>query len=87
MEHAVARLVLASRVLGVLATVWIVLSWSQVRVWSRGWEHACAFAERHRDRFQCDVVPVREPNDAAACDIVCTVRSMARMSSVKLSRY
>lgn len=47
----------------------------QVRVWSRGWEHACAFAERHRNRFQCDIVPVREPRAAAACDIVCAVTS------------
>jgi ornithine cyclodeaminase/alanine dehydrogenase-like protein (mu-crystallin family) len=47
----------------------------QVRVWSRAWVHACAFAERHRHRFECDVVPVREPKDAATCDIVCAVTS------------
>jgi ornithine cyclodeaminase len=48
-----------------------------VRVWSRNWQHACAFAERHRGRFRCDIVPVREQVDAASCDIVCAVTSAA----------
>jgi ornithine cyclodeaminase/alanine dehydrogenase-like protein (mu-crystallin family) len=46
-----------------------------VRVWSRKWQHACAFAERYRGRFGVDVVPVEAAEDAAACDIVSSVTS------------
>jgi ornithine cyclodeaminase len=58
-----------------LEAICAVRNIKEARVWSRNWQHARAFAERHKGRFQCDVVPVREPREAAACDIVCAVTS------------
>ncbi len=47
----------------------------EVRVWSRNWQSASDFVAHHRSRFKCGLLSVREPRDAAACDIVCTVTS------------
>jgi ornithine cyclodeaminase/alanine dehydrogenase-like protein (mu-crystallin family) len=49
----------------------------EVRVWGRSWERARAFAERHSARLRPKIVPVAEPQAAAACNIVCAVTASA----------
>ncbi len=50
----------------------------EVRVWSRSWESACNFVERHVAGSRARLVPVRDPGSAASCDVVCATTAAAK---------
>ena len=50
-----------------------VRSIREVRIWARDPDKARRFVASHRDKTDAELVPVNDPADAAACDIVSTV--------------